>query len=478
MKTIQTLVNIMLVFVLSSCGLLGFAEPAAPPAVVQQAFIPLPPPEGNFTTAFNYIGFGQSAQLQRLISSQFSDEYSENGSGIGKITSEKITLQPANISAVTTRVKWGDWAGGIVSKAVYNDLYGNIVGGMIELTVEGNVILPIFKGEARYIVDRSVLSLVYARVNPGDKWPTLVSAKYQEYWGPGTDIIAQGASVTWHDVSALVDYQNWLFWENGDNPFTLVTNALQKARDTYSSATPDFVAYDQDSIVELIGRQTGMHLFEKGEEIGTIEVVYDSLFGPQPNVDGLTGAASLSEVIWTIRGKTYTMLVLAPIFDRQKTTLYILLDDPTLAAQYKAMPWPSLYKLLRQNPPGVLLAVYAIGQVKEEVSGGDGSVTDAEGNSQNVHIDIKLGKQGAIQWVVLGDPTYDNVLKAHQLINLGGEGFLNSLGWGFPYAPGSGSGINFYVSLLRINLSPNPLAEFGQDVGLINRVGFGEVPSP
>lgn len=461
---------VMTLFV--GCGVL---EPKTPPPAAKQSFIPLPPPEGNYTTSYNYIGFGTKAQLQRLVSSAFSDEYSENGSGIGKVTSEKVTLLPSNISGITNRVKWGDWAGGTVTKSVYNDSRGKMAGGMVEFQIDKGAILPLFMGQGRYVIDKSILSLVYARQSPEDKWPTLILAKYQEYWGAGGDILAMGASVTWNDVTSLAEYQQWAFWEAGQNPFDLVTSALNKARQVYTTAAPDLVAYDQDSITELLGRQTGMRIFEKGTEIGTISVEYDSLFGPQPNVGGVVGAASLSRVDWVVKGKTYTLLVLAPKFDRQKTALYIMLDNPALAESYKATPWPMLYSKLRENPDGVLLAVHAIGDIKTETAKGSGTVDTGEG-SKNVNVNVNIGKQGGLQWVVLGDPTYTNVLKVHRLLNLGGEGFMNVVGWGFPFDPGSGSGLNFYVSLLRIILSPEPLTTFGQDVGLINRVGFGELP--
>jgi hypothetical protein len=460
---------LMVLLLSAGCGLL---EPSQPPAVSRQSFIPLPPPEGNFTTAYNYIGFGQKAQLQRLISSSFSDEYSENGSGVGKITSEKITLLPDNVSAITNRVKWGDWEGGTVTKSAYNDRNGKLLGGMLELEVEGSL-LPLFLGKGRYVVDRSVISLVYARQEDSGQ-PLLRQVKYQEYWGPGTDKVAMGASVTWNDVSTMSEYRQWAFWEAGQNPFALATQALDKARAVYKSAPPDLVAYDEDSYLEFLGRQTGLHLYEKGTPVGTINLEYSNLFGPQPNTSGI-GAGALSRVDWVVKDKTYTLLVLAPKFDRQKTCLYVWLDDPSLADTYMGMSWPTLYPVLRQNPAGVLLSVYAIGDVKNETASGSGSVKTDEG-SKSVSVNVTIGRQGGLQWVVLGDPDYQDVLTVHRLMNLGGEGFMNSVGWGFPYAEGSGSGINFYLSLLRILLSPQPLTAFGQDVGLINRVGFAELP--
>lgn len=453
---------VVLSLLITTCGI----SPAAP------AFVPLPPPvDGRYPLSYQFVGLGKENQLQRLISPHIRVEYGETSSGLGGVSNEMVTLFPENKSAVMQEVQWGDWFNGRIRRTEYYAANGNLLGGMVLLNVPDASFLQLFRGEIRYTIDRSRLYLVYVAPEK-DARPVLSKIVYLEYWGPtDRDHWAMGLNATWTDVNVISStYHRWGFWESSTDPFSQVVQALENARQALNQAQPDLLVVDEDSAREVIGRQTGFRLYKWGQAFGTIRFEYSQLFGRQPNTV-LIGNGALSQVDWNLAIGTYTLLVLTPQVSPVPSTLYVFLSDSRRADEFRATAWPTLYERLRRgDDPNVVLAVHAIGDLGKITASG----TTSEGKSATVDV----GTGGGINYTVLGQPTYDEVIKARRLLSLLGQGGIRTLGFYYPYAPGSGSGLDFYLATLQLTTAPRErvLNEWDLDVGLLDRVGFPELP--
>jgi len=464
MKTRVVVISViaLLAIVVTACG----ETPAAP------AFVPLPPPvDGRYPLSYQFIGLGKENQLQRLISPNIRVEYGETSGGVGGVANEMVTIFPQNLSAVMQEVQWGDWFEGRIRRTEYYAANGNLLGGMVLLNVPRASFLQLFRGEIRYTIDRSRLYLVYIAPTK-DARPVLSKIVYLEYWGPtDRDRWAMGLNATWTNVSIInPTYHQWGFWESSADPFSQVVQALQNARQALNQSQPDLLLVDEDSAREIIGRQTGFHLYKTGQALGTIEFEYSQLFGRQPNTM-LIGKGALSRVDWMLPGGDFTLLVLTPQVSPVPSTLYIFVSNPKKADEFRATAWPTLYERLRRgDDPNVILAIHAIGDL--------GKITASGTTSEGERATVNVGTGGGINYAVLGSPAYDQVVKARRLLSLLGQGGIRAIGLYYPYAPGSGSGLDFYLATLQLTTAPRDrvLNEWNLDVGVLDRVGFPELP--
>jgi len=455
-------VLVVVMILLAGCG--------EEPATIN--FVPLPPPvDGRYPLSYQFVGLGNENQLQRLISPNIRVEYGETSGGIGGVANEMVTIFPQNLSAVMQEIQWGDWFNGRIRRTEYYAANGDLLGGMVLLNVPKSSFLQLFRGEIRYTIDRSRLYLVYVAPERGAR-PVLTKIVYMEYWGPtDRDRWAMGLNATWMNVNVISStYHRWGFWETSADPFSQVVQALENARQALNQTQPDLLSVDEDSAREILGRQTGLRLYQSGQAFGTIEFEYNQLFGRQPNTM-LIGNGALSRVDWNLAVGNYTLLVLTPQVSPVPSTLYVFLANPKKADEFRATAWPTLYERLRRgDDPNVILAVHAIGDLGKITASG----TTSEGKSATVNV----GTGGGINYAVLGSPTYDQVTKARRLLSLLGQGGIRAIGLYYPYAPGSGSGLDFYLATLELVTAPpeRVLNEWGMDVGVLDRVGFPEIP--
>lgn len=461
-KMIVIALIVLAATIFTACG----STPSTP------AFVPLPPPvDGSYPLSYQFVGLGRENQLQRLISPYIRVEYGETSSGVGGVANEMVTIFPQNLSAVMQEVQWGDWFNGRIRRTEYYAANGNLLGGLVLLNVPSVSFLQLFRGEVRYTIDRSRLYLVYVAPEK-DARPALTKIVYMEYWGPtDRDRWAMGLNATWTDVNIISPtYHRWGFWETSADPFSQVVKALENARQALNQAQPDLLVVDQDSAREIIGRQTGFRLYKSGQTLGTVEFEYNQLFGRQPNTV-LIGSGALSQVDWNLTVGNYTLLVLTPQVSPVPSTLYVFLSNPRKAREFRTTAWPTLYERFRRgDEPDVILAIHAIGDLGKITASG----TTSEGKSATVDV----GTGGGINYAVLGSPTFDQVSKARRLLSMLGQGGIRALGLYYPYAPGSGSGLDFYLATLQLVTAPRErvLNQWGIDVGILDRVGFAELP--
>jgi|GEM_PF-2192151 len=457
--TILIVVMGFIVIFASGCG-------STPPSTTN--FIPLPPPaNGKYPLGLQFLSVN-SNQLQSLTSPNIIVDYKETHKNVGGMATEKVTMLPGNIIGVMLEVQWGDWFSGRVTRTDYFSAKGEILGGQIRLEVPNGSILQLFKGEIRYAIDRSRLYLIY--VKEDDKI-ILKEVRYDEVWGPNDqDRWAMGVSATWENPEQILpaQYSKWGFWETSTTPFVIVTEALEGARNSLSTIPADILIYDQDSAREIIGRQSGFNIYAKGNLVGQIDFEYSNLWGRQPNTN-LIGDGALSRIDWKLSNGNYTMLALTPQASPVASTLYVFLDDPTKANEIINTPWPTLYQTLPNNK-NVILAIHAIGDLGDIIATGKTS----DGTSTTT----KLGVGGGVNYTVIGNPTFEQVVLARKLLNLLGQGGIKALGMYFPYKTGSGSGLFYYVSTLQLVTADRNLVlnQWDLDVGLLDRVGYPELP--
>lgn len=437
-------------------------------------FVPLPPPAGGrYPLAFQLQTVGK-VQKMTLASPNAVITYDEYGSGSGKIANETVTIFPNGTpkTAVMLSTTWGDYLQGSVDIVEYNNPAGNLLGGMVLLELKKASILPwIFQGDMTHTINRSRLYLVYQAEEPG-AWPMLSFVQYVEKWGSSDkDVWALGLTAHWNGDSSIVpaQYQRWGFWETKSTPFSVVTGALDYVANSVKSTPPDLLVEDRDSARELIGRQSGFDILKKGVPYGTIRFDYNNNWGRGPNTKFL-GSGALSRIEWTLGEKYYTMLALTPQLSPTPSTLYLFLSDKSQADKIysDSSNWPLLYDQIRQNQiKGFVLGVHAIGDVADITQ----TSTDKNGNT----VTEKIGTGGGIRFTTIGNPSFSDITLARNLVSYLGQGGVDALGLYYPYAVGSGSGLDYYVATLVLMTAPNSLEKWGVDVGVIDRVGFPTV---
>ncbi|HKY73948.1 MAG TPA: hypothetical protein VJ246_01395 [Patescibacteria group bacterium] len=485
-KKLQSLsLLIALSLLLAAC--LG-GEPPAPTAEPDKNnFNPLPPPAySTHNVALQQMGSvdPKSAQFQ-LLSPEIDVKYGQTALGVGGVEYEKVTLLETAISGTSITSKYGDWFGGQVSVAQYYGRGAQICGGNIELSVKELSILQLFTKAGVYPIDRSKLSLIYSNGCDATKPITLQKVVYSERYGTtSTDILAMGVTATWWSQTQQIlpeQYQQWGFWENGEGAFDLVTQALEATKTSLSTTytVPNLLVIDRDSLQEVIGRQTGFVVEKDGQPFGKITLTYNNTWGRAPNTN-LIGTGALSRVEYELAGGEtyYTILLLTPQISPVPSTLYIFSDDRTTADGIAASKqWVTLYPKLRAGIPHVFMAVHAIGDLKKITSSSTVSVTgkvDGSDVKSSGDVTFDLGSTGGIAFSTLGDPRWDDVILARELLNMLGESGMRALGFYFPSEPGSGSGLDYYLSTTSLTLTPKEVAlnEWNKDVGYIDRKGI------
>lgn len=470
--------------VLASCG----APPPAPtPEPPKNDFNPLPPPAySTHNTALQQMGGVDKASAQfKLLSPEISVDYGQTALGTGGVEFEKVTLLKTSQTGTSITSKYGDWFGGEVGVAQYYGRNAQICGGTIELKVKGFSILQLFTKAGAYPIDRSKLSLIYTNGCDAQKPIRLEKIVYSERYGlTSSDILAMGVTATWWtDVSRVLpaQYLKWGFWEDGESAFDLVTAALEAAKTslTTSYGTPNLLVIDRDSLQEVIGRQTGFVVERDGKPYGKIVFTYANTFGRAPNTN-LIGTGALSRVEWELANGElyYSLLLLTPQISPQPSTLYVFTDDRATGDIIAAnKQWVSLYPKLRQGIPHVILAVHAIGDLRGVSTSSTVNVSGSKGGesvSASGTVTMNLGSVGGIAYSTLGNPGWENFSLARELLNMLGESGMFALGFYFPSEPGSGSGLDYYLSVTSLAVAPaeTALNAWNVDAGYIDRKGI------
>ena len=433
-------------------------------------FVPLSPPSGaSYILSVQQVTVGEDAQLMNITSPHIGISYRENN-GVSFALSEDVGKSATEIVEVggrqgtMTQFTWGDWENATLTLNEYFGPEMQIVRGMVTLQFEEASILQIFTGHGDFVVDRSILRLIYEAPVPGE-WPVLTEASYTELWGFKGDGILYGGNATWNSglEFLLPEYSSWGFWELSASPADAVVSALRTvvARQL-EGAIPNFEARDEDSVGrELIGRQTGLRLYQGGQSVGRIDFTYRNNWGRQPNTD-LIGTGALSRVEWHLGDQYFALLVLSPDLSPVGSSLYLFVDNEAVADQLTQANPVSLYSQLRENRfPEVFFAVWAegdIGSVSAAVSGGEGG-------------SVKVGNQGGVQFRVLGNPGYADADLASNLLATLGQA-QKYVGLYYAYSPGSGSSLNYALAALQLVLADpeRVLREPWLDVGVLDTV--------
>lgn len=443
-----------------------FTSACAPQNV--KPFVPLPPPAGaKYALNTQQVVIGDDAQIMSIISPFIEINYKESGAGAGATATEVVEVQGKKGTMLQT--KWGDWEKASLQLNEYFGTRQQLVRGLITLEFEEASIIQIFTGRGRYTVDRSYLMLQYEPPETGT-WPRLTEASYTEIWGVKRGVL-WGATAVWNEgfEDLLPNYMEWGFWETGGYPADVVANALQTvvAR-RLAGQEPNYELVDEDSARrELIGRQTGFHLYDKGEEVGKVLLEYRNNWGRMPNTD-LIGKGPLSKVGWYWKDQYYALVALTPPFSPVGSTLYLFVDDFSAADKLLGYDPVELYPLLRSDRvPNVVLAVHAqgdIGSIRSAVIGGEGGSVD-------------VGDQGGVVFRTLGNPTHDDIRLAANLLAMLGKNGLKGLGLYYAYAPGSGSGLCYYLAAMRLVLanSAEVLNTPETDIGVLDTVGLPDL---
>ncbi len=439
--------------------------------------VALPPPakidSTGHTASLHYLGVGSSndSQIIQVYSNEFEVQYSQSDTA-GASADEKITLTQRDREGLMSEIGWGAWEGSFIKTTEYYDFRGNLMGGLVTMSVDNASIFAWFKGRIDYTYDRSRLFLIYLP-NPEGGPAQLRTIMYTERWGANNKaILALGQTALWRNPSFIPpQYQTWGFWETatGKRPFDMVTGALDATKAALNqNQVPDELIQDHDGAREFVlGRQTGFTIYQAGKPAGSIDLSYNNTFGRMPNTEAIA-RGSLSRIDWNLNGRAYSMLALTPQLSISPTTIYIFCDDPAACDSIATMQqntWPDLYSQLRQGIPGVILAIHAIGEIREKtdtVSSGDSSST------------VTIGAGGGIRYTTFGDPSATNIAVANNLLNYLGWGGIRALGLHYPTSANSGSGLNYYMKMLTIVTADDEraLARWGYGVEQLDLVGF------
>ncbi|MCC6710848.1 MAG: hypothetical protein IT416_00660 [Candidatus Pacebacteria bacterium] len=466
----------ILATILSACG----PAPAPQPEPPKKYFVPLPPPvNAKFPMTLNYHA-SLGTQTSKLLSSIFELTYEETSNAVGGTATERYWHLPSGKVGTMQEVVWGDYLGGLMGLVEYYDSNQCLVQGMVVLEVKDATLWQwLFHGINRTF-DRGEVALVYEVVEPcGDRF-YLSKVQYSELWGTGS-ILAMGATATWEDPMTVVapEFHEWGFWETSTTPFDVVTSALDSIRNTLQTQAevPDLFLVDKDSIQEIIGRQTGFYVYRNGVEIGKVSLTYRHTFGRSPNTN-LIGTGALSRIEYEFGDRYYAWVFLTPQVSPTPTSLAILVDSrETADAIEMSEDWVAIYPKLRNNEiSGVLLALHMMGDLKAEKAPYHAQVQGGEGGG-SVSGEINVGTGGGIKYSVIGTPDHANVALAYALVNSLGKSGLKALGLYFPYKPGSGNGLQYYLSMLLISTAPEDLMLDlpGLDIGVVDRVGFPDL---
>lgn len=427
-----------------------------------QSFIDLPAPSGGLYPTVQIvqtIGTTQDVSLQSPI---LSLNYGETGSGAGSMAYEAVTLTRTNTNGTMVETSWGDWLESSIKTTESYDPDGKLIEGRVTMNLPKASILQWFGGCLSCTIDRSRLILQYVSPTPGET-PVLTAVYYLEEWGlSNDDVLALGQWAIWENpADYFPNYTKWGFWETTASPFTQVTQALSLAKTNLKNVTPTMVVRDEDSVRELIGRQTGMQIYQNGNHVGQVAFTYKNSWGRMPNTDFI-GKGALSRVEIQMNDSCYAVSVLSPALSPRPTTLFVF-EDCSVADQVEnTSSWTILYDQIRQNQiPGVHFAIYANGYI--------GKITSSDGEDT-----VDIGEGGGVFYSVIGQPTYEDIKLARYNLSLMGLGGIKASGFYYATSNLSGNGIDYYLATLILATAPEDVAlrTFGCDIGVLDRVGM------
>ncbi len=436
-----------------------------------RAFVPLPPPVGaSYVLNIQQLKVGKNAQIMSVNSPHIEVAYRENGRGAGRTATEIVAV--SGYQATMTETTWGDWEKATLTLNEYAGRDQQLLRGLVTLRFDDASILQVFTGHGRYTVDRSYLTLMY-EIGEDGTWPTLVNVTYTELWGFKRSHLFGGTAVWEKNLREnFPRYYKWGFWEVDATPADVVAKALETAvASKLSGMVPNYELIDEDSSRELIGRQTGMILYQNGVRVGKVILDYRNGWGRQPNTE-LIGRGALSRVEWRFNGQYYALLLLAPVLSPKVSTRYLVVDDEQVADQLQRENPLRLYPQLRSAAgiPHVFLAVHAmgdIGSISARVTGGEGGSVD-------------IGDEGGVQFRTLGNPAFADAQLARNLLAMLGKSGQKGLGLYYAYAQGSGSGLNYYLAALNLVLADPEivLSQPGTDVSVLDTVHIPDLAVP
>lgn len=461
------------------CVLTGIAVVLVAPTVIDLVgnhpvakFNPLPPPVFADNEANLALEDVQGTEQAVIDSSFFGVSYHESGADVGKTSSEVFRNYQTGEVGTAYEVTLGDWREGVMRYTFSKDPNGCLIEGRVFARIDGASILQWAFGDIDRTLDRSTIVFQYVALEPCAT-PTLVAVLYQEQWSlGGKDPLAMGAYSVWNTgLDALFPgYTEFGFWENTASPYSQVDDMLEAAEAALKTQKPDFQAVDRDSVKEIIGRQTGLTLYRDGAEWGKIAFSYKNNLGAMPNTKGI-GKGALSQVTWQAGDKDYYLMVLSPALAVSPTSLFVFTDSSVAVDQINQLKsqgeWPLIYSMIRNHElPGDTFGIYESGFI------GDLTVVVPDANDYPQTKDI--GDGGGIFYSTIG-ADQQKIQTAYQWLSLLGPGGTKATGFYYASEPGSGNGIVYYLASLLISQGENSLYRYGQDVGLLDRVGFPEL---
>lgn len=472
---------------LLSAILLSACSAAAP------AFTDLPAPVGGkYPTAIIDTKIGDTLKSD-LQSPLISVSYGETHKGAGAVSMEKTTVLNNSQNGQLIETTWGDIAEGTVKLTETYDPDGNIVEGRITLKLDKGSIFQWFKGCLSCVINQSRVIIGYVAPTPGAD-PEISYILYMENWGTSSDnILAMGAAGRWDNPSAVFpEYSKWGFWEKSDSTATVI-QALYAARDRLQQYNATLKVVDEDSVREIIGRQTGLKVYANGDFIGQIEFTYGNNLGHMPNTEFI-GKGSLSRIEFKLNGKCDAISAMSPSFPTSFSTLFVF-EDCATADKVEKTDVLVLYDQIRKHQiDGVRFAIYAngyVGNVTDVVFTGStmsGLLNGKLGLSDIYKLytkstsatasTVKIGEGGGVFYSTLGDPTLEELVYARNLLSVMGRGGVDAVGFGYATETMSGNGIEYYLATLIIaKATPDKqLRAFGYDSGLLDRSGFMILP--
>lgn len=426
-------------------------------------FVPLPPPVGEeypLNQIVQTIGETEQVKMQAPFASV---DFGQTGSFAGGVKLEELCLKLKFTCATMLSTEWGSWSSATIQRAQTYDPEGRILGASIEQSLPNASILQWLHGCIECTIKRSILVFEYVSPVAGAT-PLLTSVHYYEEWGiDGSHPMAFGTAHRWDDAADLFPVQaKWGFWESKIGPFEQVIAALQQAQTTLQTHKPAMQVVDSDSAGrEFIGRQSGFDIVHDGITTGSIDLTYSNGWGQMPNTE-LIGKGALSRIEWVEGAKYYSMVVLSPVLSPEPSSLYVFCSTKECAdyVTKNQAEWPLLYGQIRSHQiEGLQFAVYAIGHI--------GQISKSTGEDI-----VHVGDGGGVHYSIIGSPSFSQVDAASRHINMLGLNGVKALGLYYATKPASGSGLEYYLEVVRLSLTDWPLEKYGEDVGALDRVGF------
>jgi hypothetical protein len=461
--------------------ILGACAGGQAPTPQVDAFQTLAPPdEEQLPLTLFYSGnSGNVSQLLDVVGPDVIVNFRRTTQSVGGMGTETVSVPRPDqrLAVATTRMfEWGDYFGSRVRRTTYYDQSGKLLRGVIQLSIPYSSVMQLFKGRVQYEYDKSRLYLIYDSEGKGK--PVFKGVVYGQEYGLGKDRVFLGTTYVWLSPASLdkllpQEYHRWGFWTKSSDEWGVVTKALDAVHANAEKVAADYSSQDTDGLREIIGRQTGFHLFQQGTEVGKIELDYQNNFGRMPNTVPF-GSGALSRVHWRMTdGSYFGIVTFSPLGTPQAASLIVFVDDEAVGNQIAATNASTVMEAL--NGPGIphaLFGVYMSGDISKQYLVVPGAKhTDGR---QDPDTTIDLGTFGGVSYSLVGHPNHAQALAVRDHLDLIGEGGMNAIGFKYPTKPNSGTGLHYYISILTLLTCDGDqlLNTIGCDVGLLDRVGM------